>query len=108
MGSSSSEKIRGNAEAEISIFIGVRGGGDVRLTRLREDDGAGGNAVALVAVREIPGTTEFESYFELLMKVTKTDVGSGWASDDFEVIVLRRTLYDYVFGKGWYSHIAAL
>lgn len=80
----SSQEIRVDAKAEITTFIGIRGGSDVRLTWLGEDDGAWRDDVFLVAVGEIPGAIELKGYFEFFVEVAWANIGDWWASDDFE------------------------
>ena len=93
----SGQEICGNAEAEISTFVGVRGGCGMWFAGLRENDGAGGDEIFLAAIREFPGATRLEGYFELFMEVAWADVWGGWACDDFEVVVLGWTLDDHMF-----------
>lgn len=92
------QEICGDAEAEISAFIITRGGCGMWFAGLRENDGAGGNEIFLAAIREFPGAAGLEGYFQLFMEVAWADVWSGWACDDFEVVVLGWTLDTHTFG----------
>lgn len=92
LSSGSGQKVCGDAKSEISAFVSVGRGGSVRFAWLCENNGAGGNEVFLVAVREVPGAAGLEGYFELFVEVTGADIRGGWADDDFEVVMLGQAL----------------
>ena len=98
LGCCSGQEIRVDAKAKITTFIGIGGGGGVRLAWLCEDDGAWRDDVSLVAAGEIPGAAQLKGYFDFLVEVTRANVRGGWTGDNFERAKVREALDFHVSG----------